>query len=53
MGCGRRVICASDGAIEHNLSKLLGDIKACIDFKMLEVKVPLIFLHADPPQMAV
>jgi hypothetical protein len=30
-------------ATEHNLSKDIGDIKVCADFKMPEVKVPIIF----------
>jgi hypothetical protein len=30
-------------AIEHNVLKIIGDIKVCTDFKMLQVKVPIIF----------
>ncbi len=29
--------------MEYNLKENLGDIKVCIDFKILEVKVPIIF----------
>jgi hypothetical protein len=30
-------------AIEHNILKIIEDIKVCTDFKMLQVKVPIIF----------
>ena len=30
-------------ATEHNLLKIIGDIEVCTDFKMLKVKVPIIF----------
>jgi len=30
-------------AIEYNLQENIGGNKVCIDFKMLEVKVPIIF----------
>jgi hypothetical protein len=30
-------------AIEHNLLKIIRDIKVCTDFKILYVKVPIIF----------
>jgi hypothetical protein len=30
-------------AIEHNLLKIIRDIKLCTDFKILQVKVPIIF----------
>jgi hypothetical protein len=29
--------------MEHNLQENIGDIKVCTDFKMLEVKVLIIF----------
>jgi hypothetical protein len=29
--------------MEHNSSKIIGDIKVCTDFKMLKVKVSIIF----------
>lgn len=31
-------------ATEHDLCKNIGDIDACTDFEMVEVKVPIIFL---------
>lgn len=31
-------------AMEHDLCKNIGNINVCIDFKMLKVKVPMIFL---------
>jgi hypothetical protein len=30
-------------ATEHTLEKNIGDIKVCTNFKMLQVKVPIIF----------
>jgi hypothetical protein len=30
-------------ATEYNLLKIIGDIEVCTDFKMLKVKVPIIF----------
>jgi hypothetical protein len=29
--------------MEYNLSEIIRDIEVCIDFKILEVKVPIIF----------
>jgi hypothetical protein len=31
--------------MEYNLQKIIGDIKVCIDFKMLRVKVPYYFFR--------
>jgi hypothetical protein len=30
-------------AIKHSVLKIIRDIKVCTDFKMLQVKVPIIF----------
>jgi hypothetical protein len=30
-------------ATKHNLKKIIRDIKVCTDFKMLKVKVPIVF----------
>ena len=40
---GRSSEC-SGVATEYDLCKYMGDIDVCIDFEMLEVKVPIIFL---------
>jgi hypothetical protein len=29
--------------MEYNLLKIIGDLKVCTDFRMLQVKVPIIF----------
>jgi hypothetical protein len=40
-------------ATEHNLYKKIGDIDLCVEFEMLKVKVPIIFLGTvgfSPPR---
>jgi hypothetical protein len=50
---GGRGLSGSEVATEHDLYKTIGNIDVCIEFELLKVKVPIVFLGTvgfSPPR---